>query len=197
MVVRAVGLLILGLVLGGLGCAGPAIAADHEALWSLLRTGGHVVVMRHASTDRGTGDPPGFRLDDCRTQRNLSPAGREEARRLGEAFKAQGIPVGQVRSSRWCRCLETAQLAFGSVEPWPPLDSFFDDRSHADKRTQAVRELIADAPSAGNTILVTHQVNITALTGLSPAPGELIVLTPLADADFRIAGRLPPEAQTP
>jgi broad specificity phosphatase PhoE len=176
--VKTIGILILGLSLGGLWRGNPAIAAENEAIWSLLRTGGHVVVMRHASTDRGIGDPPGFRLDDCRTQRNLSPAGREEARRLGEAFKAHRIPVGQVRSSRWCRCLETAQLAFGRVEPWPPLDSFFDDRSHADKRTQVVRELIADAPSAGNTIFVTHQVNITALTGLYSAPGELIVLTP-------------------
>jgi broad specificity phosphatase PhoE len=153
--------------------------------------------MRHASTERGTGDPPGFRLDECRTQRNLSPAGREEARRLGEAFKARRIPVGQVRSSRWCRCLETAQLAFGSAEPWPPLDSFFDDRSHEDERTQAVRELISNPPPAGNVILVTHQVNISALTGLYPAPGELIVLTPQGDGDFRIAGRLRPDMQTP
>ena len=195
--VSSIGFLILGLWLGGLCCERSAAAADNEAVWNVLRTGGHVVVMRHASTDRGIGDPPGFRLDDCRTQRNLSPAGREEARRLGEAFKARHIPVGQIRSSRWCRCLETAQLAFGSAEPWAPLDSFFDDRSHADKRTQAVRELIADAPSAGNTILVTHQVNITALTGLSPAPGELIVLTPLGNGDFRIAGRLRPDVHTP
>jgi phosphohistidine phosphatase SixA len=194
---KIIGILLLGLSLGGLWRGNPAIAAENEAIWSLLRTGGHVVVMRHASTDRGIGDPPGFRLDDCHTQRNLSPAGREEARRLGQAFKARHIPVGQVRSSRWCRCLETAQLAFGSAEPWPPLDSFFDNRSHADKQTQAVRELIADAPSAGNIILITHQVNMTALTGLYPAPGELIVLTPLANADFRIAGRLRPDVHMP
>jgi broad specificity phosphatase PhoE len=156
-----------------------------------------VVLMRHASTDRGTGDPPGFRLDDCRTQRNLSPAGREEARHLGEAFKAQGIPVGQVRSSRWCRCLETAQLAFGSVEPWAPLDSFFNDRGRADKQTQDVRELIAHPPSTGNLVLVTHQVNILALTGVFPAPGELVVLIPLGNGDFRIAGRLRSDALTP
>jgi broad specificity phosphatase PhoE len=156
-----------------------------------------VVLVRHASTDRGTGDPPGFRLDDCRTQRNLSPAGREEARRLGEAFKARDIPVSQVLSSRWCRCLETAQLAFGSVEPWAPLDSFFNDRSRADKQTRDVRELIAHPPSAGDLVLVTHQVNISALTGIFPAPGELIVLTPLGNADFRIAGRFRSDALTP
>jgi broad specificity phosphatase PhoE len=197
MVVKAVGLLILGFTLGGLWRGNHALAAESEALWSLLQTGGQVVVMRHASTERGIGDPPGFRLDDCRTQRNLSSAGREEARRLGEAFKARRIPIGQVRSSRWCRCLETAQLAFGSAEPWSPLDSFFNDRSRAAKQTQAVRELMAHPPSAGNVILVTHQVNISALTGLFPAPGELIVLTPLGNADFRIAGRLQPDTLTP
>jgi broad specificity phosphatase PhoE len=197
MVVRAVGLLILGLTLGGLWRGGHALAPESEALWSLLQTGGQVVVMRHASTERGIGDPPGFQLDDCRTQRNLSSAGREEARRLSKAFKTRRIPIGQVRSSRWCRCLETAQLAFGSAEPWSPLDSFFNDRSRADKQTQAVRELIAHPPSAGNVILVTHQVNISALTGLFPAPGELIVLTPLGNADFRIAGRLQPDSLTP
>jgi broad specificity phosphatase PhoE len=189
-VASKVWLLILGVALSGLLIGAPVMAADGEAIWDLLRSGGQVVVMRHASTERGVGDPPGFRLEDCQTQRNLSAAGREEARRLGRAFRARGIPVGQVLSSRWCRCLETAQLAFGAVEPWPPLDSFFNDRSRADAQTQAVRKLIADRPQGGNLILVSHQVNITALTQLSPAPGEMIILTPLGNGEFRVAGRL-------
>ena len=187
----------LGVVLCECALAASAAAAEREAIWRLLQNGGQVVVMRHASTERGVGDPAGFQLNDCRTQRNLSPAEREEARRLGEAFTAHSIPVSQVLSSRWCRCLDTARLAFGGVEPWPPLDSFFNDRSRRDDQTQAVRRRIAAPPAKGNLILVTHQVNISALTGVFPAPGEMIILTPLGNGDFRVAGRLAPDGLTP
>lgn len=152
------------------------------------------MVMRHATTEPGIGDPPGFRLDGCATQRNLSEAGREEARRIGAAFRARGIPIGRVLSSRWCRCLETAGLAFGTVEPWPPLDSFFDDRSRGGDQTRAVRHVVGGRAAKGNLILVTHQVNIRALTGLFPAPGEMIILMPQGDGSFRVAGRLAPAA---
>ena len=178
---------ILLLVLGV-----PEVARGNEALWELLRAGGHVVVIRHASTEPGIGDPPGFRLDDCAPQRNLSAAGREEAGRIGEAFRTRGIPVGQVLSSRWCRCLETARLAFGRVEPWPPLDSFFDDRSREPEQTRAVRARASERPGSGNVILVTHQVNIRALTGINPPQGELVVLTPEGNGRYRVAGRLAP-----
>ena len=175
----------------------PAAAADNEALWALLKGGGQVVMMRHASTDPGVGDPPGFRLEDCATQRNLSPAGREEARRVGAAFRARGIPVGRVLSSQWCRCLETTRLAFGSAEPWPPLNSVFDDRRREPEQTRAVRALAGERPGAGNLVFVTHQVNISALTGLFPAPGEIVVLTPQGSGAFRVAGRLAPAALPP
>lgn len=172
----------------------PAAAGADEALWELLKAGGQVVVLRHASTEPGFGDPPGFRLDDCATQRNLSAAGRDEARRVGAAFRARGVAVGRVLSSRWCRCLETARLAFGTAEPWAPLDSFFDDRSREPDRTRRVRRLVGEHRASGNLILVTHQVNITALTGISPAQGEMIILTPSGQGGFRIAGRLGPAA---
>ena len=185
--------LALILVLLGL----PDAARANEALWDLLKTGGQVAVIRHASTVPGFGDPPGFRLDDCTTQRNLSEAGREEARRIGAAFRDRGVPVGRVLSSRWCRCLETARLAFGTAEPWAPLDSFFDDRSREPEQTRKVRLLIGDRPPSGTLVLVTHQVNITALTGISPAQGEMIILTPSGAGDFRVAGRLRPAATAP
>lgn len=152
-----------------------------------------MVVMRHATTEPGVGDPPGFRLDDCATQRNLSEPGREEARRINAAFRTRGVPVARVLSSRWCRCLETARLAFGTVEPWPPLDSFFGDHSQEPEQTQAVRRAAGEPPATGNLILVTHQVNIRALTGLFPAPGEMIILTPRGGGNFHVAGRLAPE----
>jgi hypothetical protein len=108
------------------GSSGPSPARGRanadELLWAALKEGGHVILIRHATTDPGTGDPPGFKLGDCSTQRNLSEAGRIEARRIGDAFAQRSIPVGEVRSSRWCRCLETARIAFGSVQPWAMLD---------------------------------------------------------------------------
>ncbi|MGH7427463.1 MAG: histidine phosphatase family protein, partial [Candidatus Methylomirabilaceae bacterium] len=106
------------------------------------------------------------------------------------ALRARGVPIGRVLSSRWCRCLETARLAFGTLEPWPPLDSFFDDRSRQPTQTEAVRTLVAGPPDDGNLILITHQVNIAALTGIQVSPGEIIVLSPTGNGTFRIAGRL-------
>jgi phosphohistidine phosphatase SixA len=173
--------------------AAPAVT-DRGDPWRLLEGGGHVVVLRHASTEPGTGDPPGFRLGECSTQRNLSDAGREEARRIGAAFRSRGVPVGRVLASRWCRCLETARLAFGRAQGWAPLDSFFDDRSRGPDQTAAVRRLVADRPADGNLVLVTHQVNIMALTGIGPLPGELVVLAPRGDGSFVVAGRIAPRA---
>lgn len=172
------------------GTAGPP--PSDEAMWDLLRRGGQVAVFRHASTEPGIGDPPGFRLDNCATQRNLSAAGREEARRIGAAFRDHGVPVGRVLSSRWCRCLETARVAFGTAEPAAALDSFFDDRSREPEQTRQVRLLVGERPASGNLILVTHQVNIAALTGIAPVPGEMIILTPSGQGNFRIAGRIAP-----
>ena len=184
---RVVGLAVLAVPLA-MPVLRPASAA--EPVWDALRSGGKIVILRHASTEPGLGDPPGFRLDDCATQRNLSEAGRTEARRIGAAFVSRAIPVARVLSSRWCRCVETARLAFGRVEPWASLDSFFDDRSREPQQTRAVRALIAEPLTGGNLILVTHQVNITALTGVAPAMGEMVVLSPEPPGGFKIIGRL-------
>ena len=171
--------------------AGPGAASVEDTLWQLLRRGGHVVLMRHVSTEPTPGfDPPGFTLGDCATQRNLSAFGRDEARGIGAAFRARGIPVARVLSSRWCRCLETARLAFGTVEPWPALDSYHADRSRAPAQTAEVRRLAGERPTGGNVIMVTHEVNIAAATGISPAPGEMVILAPEGDGRFQTAGRL-------
>ena len=179
----------IGLVLSAIG----PVAAE-ETLWDLLRGGGQVVLIRHATTEPGLGNPPGFRVEDCATQRNLSEAGRAEARLIGAAFRQRGIPVHRVLSSRWCRCLETGQLAFGRAEPWLALDSFFDDRSREPEQTRTVRALIAEPLAVGNLVLVTHQVNITALTGIVPAMGEIVVISPQPGETVKIAGRLGPSA---
>lgn len=177
-------------LLASLLAAVPAAADD--ALWQKLKVGGYVVLIRHASTVPGLGDPPDFKLGDCTTQRNLSDAGRDEARRLGVKFRAESIPVAEVLSSSWCRCLDTARLAFGKATPWPMLDSFFDDHSTQEQQTTAMRNKIAGFRESGNLVMVTHQVNITALTGTVPAQGEALVVRADAGGNVELVGRLPP-----
>ena len=172
----------------------PAHAQASEALWNLLKSGGQVVIVRHAATDSTAGDRDTMRFEDCSTQRNLSASGRDDARRIGAAFRARGIAVDDVRSSVWCRCLDTATLAFGRASQWLPLNSFFRNRDREPGQTYAVRELVS-RHSGGTLVLVTHQVNITALTGLYPDEGEMIVLTP-RDKAFTVAGRLKPSELT-
>jgi broad specificity phosphatase PhoE len=137
---------------------------------------GTAVLFRHALAP-GAGDPPGFKLDDCRTQRNLSVEGRVQARRIGRAFAERGIKVAAVWSSQWCRTRETADLAFpGQRVDRPAFNSFFDDRGAAADRTRDALALLADWRGPGVLVVVTHQVNITALTDIVPASGEGIVV---------------------
>jgi phosphohistidine phosphatase SixA len=168
------------LALAALCALPPRAAADlaPEALWERLRAGGLVVLVRHASAP-GTYDPPGFRLDDCATQRNLSARGRDEARRLGEAVRARGVEVTRVRSSRWCRARETAALAFGGYEPWPELDSFAgSDRSALPARSARIREAIAAWSGPGTLALVSHQFVISEVAGRPVGEAEMIVVAP-------------------
>lgn len=139
-----------------------------------LREGGWVMMMRHAQTEAGIGDPPGYRLDRCETQRNLSPEGRAQARRAGEAIRAAGIAVGAVRSSAWCRCRDTAELAFGAHEVWGALNSFFEDRSREAEQSAQVADFARALQVPANAMLVTHQVNVLAAMGASPAQGEIM-----------------------
>jgi phosphohistidine phosphatase SixA len=171
--VKAFARTVLAVVL--LVAAAPVRADD--ALWAALADGGHVALMRHAQAP-GTGDPANFRLDDCGTQRNLDQAGRDQARRTGQAFREHGVRIGGVLSSQWCRCLETAELlALGEVEPFPPLNSFFGDRTREPTQTEAIRAFLAEADADGpSLVMVTHQVNVTALTGTYPRSGEIVVL---------------------
>ena len=168
----------------------PAAHAD-EGLWKLLKGGGQVVLMRHAATPPGVGDPAGMRLADCSTQRNLSDAGRAHARQVGEAFRDRAIPVAQVLSSPWCRCLETASLAFGT-EPQvsPALGNLFGRSDPQGRQVAQMRSLVSRKPTGGNLVLVSHGTSITALTGVSPAMGEMVVVTPQGDGKFAVAGRL-------
>jgi broad specificity phosphatase PhoE len=178
----------LVMLLVGLGI--PVGVADADQLWDLLRSGRQVIMIRHAITTPGVGDPTGFRLDDCATQRNLTDEGRAHARRLGEAFRARGIPVDRVLSSPWCRCVETARLAFGNSEVWTPLSNLFGRPENREAQVRQMRARVSQAPAGGNLVLVTHGSTIAALTGIHPATAEMVVLTPRGGGQFEVAGRL-------
>lgn len=175
--------------------AGPAVAlarlarAD-EALWALLQAGGQVVLLRHAITEPGVGDPPGFRAGACSTQRNLSDQGRADARRLGEVLRQRRVPVARVLSSPWCRCLETARLVFGrEADVERSLGNLFGRRELEAQQVAQLRKLVR-RPAGGNLFLVTHGSTTRALTGVSPGTGEMVVLTPQPGGGFGVAGRL-------
>jgi phosphohistidine phosphatase SixA len=179
---------LLLLVLLALAIPRPAVA--DEATWALLKGGGQVILVRHAITTPGVGDPPGMRLDDCTTQRNLTDQGRSHARRLGEAFRARGIAVDRVLSSPWCRCLETARLAFGPPETWAALSNLFGRPEQRAEQVRQMQAIAAERRRGGNVVLVTHGSTIAALTGINPQTAEMVVVTPQGDGRFAVAGRL-------
>lgn len=154
-------------------------AAATEAGWALLRSGGQVVLLANANAP-GTGDPARFDIDDCRTQRNLSDRGRQQARRIGALFAARAEPVEQVYSSRYCRCLQTGQLAFGDrlVEPFDALNALSGDEEEAAAAREKVLALIRDYTGSGNLVLVTHPENIAAWAGVTPREGEAVIVSP-------------------
>lgn len=167
----------------------PLSAQSDEATWQALQEGGLVILMRHALAP-GIGDPPAFKLEECDTQRNLSAEGRAQAARVGQAFREREVPIDAVYSSRWCRALETAeQLALGDVEPTPWLDSFFRDPDEREARIQAMRDYILTWQGPGNLMLVTHQVNMTALIGGVVRSGDMAVVRPEGKA-LEVVGAL-------
>ena len=169
--------------------------------WAALERGGYIVVMRHASTVAGIGDPSGFTLDDCATQRNLSAEGRAQALRWRAAISKHRVPIGDVLSSAWCRCMDTADLIFSATaatDPprvWAALNSFFESAPNEAKQTAIVKSKLArfiqwNKKEGRNAVLVTHQVNVTALTGVSPRSGEAVVIQLDARGKVMVVGRL-------
>lgn len=149
---------------------GAAIAND----WDTLNEPGAVAIMRHALAP-GTGDPAHFELGDCSTQRNLNDVGRNQAESLGEALRARGINFAAVWSSEWCRAMDTAEaLGIGPVTPVPALNSFFRDPSTREAQTADLLDRLDAAD--GRIMMVTHFVNIRALTGQSAGSGEVLVI---------------------
>ncbi len=164
-----------------------AQSAPQQAAIDALKAGGHVLLLRHAQTVPGVGDPPNFKLNDCATQRNLSEAGRVQAKRLGESLSAQALRFSRTLTSQWCRCRDTAKLISNNVEDFPALNSFFNERNTEPAQTRNVHERAKRLPAKESWLMVTHQVNITALTGVSPAMGEGVVVRV---RDWKVIGSL-------
>jgi hypothetical protein len=165
---------------------GAAAAADP---WESLRSGDAFVLLRHA-TAPGTGDPPGMRIGDCDTQRNLSADGRAQAERIGQLFRDNRIRQVSVFSSQWCRCLDTAELlGLGPVTEQPLLNSFFGGRADGREQTESLQAWLISTRSAAPRVLVTHQVNITGLTSVVPRSGELVFATIAGDGAVSVIGR--------
>jgi broad specificity phosphatase PhoE len=155
-----------------------AVPADSNDAWAALVKGGHVVLIRHGNAPPGYGgDPPGFKIDDCKTQRNLDEQGREEARALGVAFRDHAVRVDRILSSPWCRCLDTARLmAIGTVETsWALVP---DREPNVPVRLRELQELVATWRGPGTLVLVTHGFTVRALLGFLPIQGETVVLRP-------------------
>jgi broad specificity phosphatase PhoE len=164
-------------------------AGAQDSVWPALRAAGSVVVLRHSYAPGGF-DPPDARLDDCSTQRNLDENGRAQARRIGEAFRREGITVGPVLSSPRCRCLETARLAFGRAEAWDVLQGTLSDAARRVRLAGEIRARIAAHQDGPPLVLVTHGSVVVDVTGLDVRMGEFVVLARAPDGTHRVAGRL-------
>ena len=177
-----------------MGVSASGLASNGDAdLWQALRMRTAFVLLRHGIAP-GFGDPDHFLLGDCSTQRNLSDVGRKQAAAIGEHFRNNGIQMARVFSSRWCRCLETAELLeLGPVEKLPELDSFFQQYERRDSQTENLRAWISKQEFDQALVLVTHQVNITALTGFYPASGELVFAKRSASGEISFLGSIKTE----
>ena len=171
--------------------AAPVAAADSREAWAALVTGSHVALVRHGNAPPGHGgDPPGFKIDDCATQRNLDDRGRAQAKALGEAFRQHGVTVDKILSSPWCRCLDTARLmALGPVDN--TLTAAASDRSP--ERLAALKQIVSGWRGPGTLVVVTHALTVQALVGIMPGQAETVVLRPRPgdQPGIEFVGRIP------
>lgn len=180
--------LLLAILLGHGTAAGSA--AEGEA-WSALRAGGHVALMRHADAPGGFGDPPGFKVEDCATQRNLSVKGRADALKIGARIRSERVVLETILSSPWCRCIDTATLLhLGPVKTEPTFSNVVVLRDQRESLTSGARAVIDQWTGAGNLLIVTHGANIQAVTGIQPASGEIVVVRGGSGGGREAIGRL-------
>ena len=159
-------------------------AQSSEINWKSAQNGNKIIFIRHALAPGG-GDPTGFKIDDCKTQRNLNQVGIEQSKRIGELFKENKVPIDQVLSSQWCRCKDTAKYAFEKFKEFSALNSTFQSPYDKNEPSQLkeIKNFIKKWDGKGkNLILITHYSIITAITNAVPRSGEIIV----TDTNFNV-----------
>ena len=161
--------------------------ASNQA-WSLAQEGNKIILIRH-SIAPGGGDPPGFKINDCKSQRNLSKKGINQSKKIGELFKKNKVPIDQVFSSQWCRCKDTAKYAFGSYKEFTALNSTFQSpyNKNEGKQLKELYSFVKKWNGKGkNLVLITHYSIITAVTNAVPSSGEIVV----ANKNFKVLGTI-------
>ena len=192
-------LLVAALLLtgcGGLSVPEPEGPLTGDRLVTALRDGGLVLYLRHTETTEGGIDSVST-LGDCAAQRELSEAGRRNARKIGAAFDALAVPVARVLASPFCRTVETAELAFDEVrtdDALLALASTGQSQAEQDAAKERVRELLSDEPPDGeNVLLVGHISNVGPVTGTSPEEGGTVAVRPEGDGSFALVAEVPPQ----
>jgi phosphohistidine phosphatase SixA len=149
-----------------------------EIKWKTIQEGNKIILIRHALAPGG-GDPAGFKLSDCKTQRNLNQAGIEQSERIGQLFMTNKVPIDQVLSSQWCRCKDTAKYAFKKFKEFSALNSTFQspyDKNESEQLKE-IKNFVTKWNGRGkNLILITHYSIITAITNAAPGSGEIVVI---------------------
>ena len=158
-----------------------------EQNWKPAQDGDKIILIRHAKA-HGGGDPEGFEIKDCKTQRNLVEVGINQSKKIGKLFKEKKIKIDQVLSSQWCRCKDTAKYAFDDFETFDALNSFYDKRfaANEDKQIKDFYEFIDSIDSKNNIVFVTHYVVIGAILNIGTSSGEIVV----TDKNLNIIGSI-------
>ena len=169
----------------------PPSSAFASTLPSDINTGGYVLMIRHALAP-GNGDPEGFELGNCSTQRNLNAVGKQQSQDIGQWLRGRGVVKPHMYSSQWCRCMDTARLMDqGPVIALPGLNSFYDRPQDREPNMQKLTKFLEARPRTGPlTILVTHYVTIAELVGMGTSSGEGVLLK-LKDNGVTLVGRIP------
>lgn len=168
--------------------AGDTLSEDE--LWSRLKMPGHVALMRHARVT-GFGDPSGFDINDCSTQRNLGPEGHRQAEQMGQILASHGVRNVQIISSNWCRCFDTGtDLGLGTVIREAMLDPVDKASGSREQQSLALNQWLDGLRLSEPTILITHQINITYLTETSASPGQIQVAQRLPGGQLRYLGSI-------
>jgi|TARA_E500000331_G_C16794291_1_gene513738 broad specificity phosphatase PhoE len=161
----------------------PIKADSNQSLINELKKGGKLIFIRHAYAPGG-GDPNNFDINDCKTQRNLSNRGREQARKIGTFFKDNNILIDKVYSSEWCRCKETASIAFNRFETKNFLNSFFSTQfaKNKDPQMKNMENFIKNSNKNKNLVFVTHYVVISESLNYASSSGEIVI----SNKDFKV-----------